>query len=92
MAFNRAQLVPLAGFDGDGPRLWSYKTQDAYSLVVDAVDYFLTAIDDLKLGDWVIVHSETDAAAGSSVVDLSAIISNDGVTIRLGTTEIDLGT
>ena len=91
MALNQENLVPLAGFDGDGPRLWSYKTPDALT-DLEGADYFLLSIGDLKIGDWIVGHTEIDAAAGSSTVDLYVVITNDGSTISVGGTQVDLGT
>ena len=79
MAFDRANLIRIGGANSGGKALWMYASSaDAYAAIV-AADYFLDAINELKLGDKIIVQ---DSAA---VQTLSFVGANTGTSITLAT-------
>lgn len=55
MAFLRANLARASSSGNtDAPAIWTYKTDDAHA-DVDTEDYFIDAINEIKLGDIIYV-------------------------------------
>jgi hypothetical protein len=79
MAFSRDGLTRLGGANSDAGAMWLYYTADAYTLVDDA-DYFLSAINEMKKNDAVIVVSAT---GGTAVCRLTYVAANTGTSITL---------
>ena len=91
--FIASYLSPACGFDGEGPRIWTFKTDDPLATVQGA-NYFNNASRTLNIGDFIVVQTDIDAAFGSSVVDILAVRDIDGagvVTVTPAASEITLG-
>ena len=79
MAFSRSGLAKLGTANSDAGTMWLYSsTADAYA-AIGAADYFLEAINEMKLGDRIIVRDS------ANVQTLSYVSSNDGTTIDIAT-------
>jgi hypothetical protein len=76
MAFSRAGLSRIGG-SGNSRPTWVYASTDAPATVAGA-DYFLEAINELAVGDVVLIV-DTDAPA----VTLSFVKTNTGTAIDL---------
>lgn len=74
MAFSRDGLQRIGGANSDSRAIWSYASADPAATVAGA-DYFIEAIDVLKVGDLLIIF---DTAV---VATVSFIKTNDGTTI-----------
>jgi hypothetical protein len=84
MAFIRTDLSLMASSGGNN--LWFYRTADAFA-AVDTVDYFLTAIDQLNLGDIVFVYA---GVGGTAEHGIAVINQNDGTNIDIpNVTDLD---
>jgi C4-dicarboxylate-specific signal transduction histidine kinase len=76
MAFSRDGLAKLGTANSDAGSAWLYKSADA-AAAVTASDYFLSAINEMKLLDVVYI---IDTAG---VVTISFVKTNNGTTIDL---------
>lgn len=76
MAFTRSSLYQV-GPGGNSPRLWMYSTADTVA-TVNTADYFLAAINELKVNDVLFVVSST---GGTPVVTINYVNSNTGTAI-----------
>lgn len=77
MAFVRTDLHVIGGQTGTAPKICSYTTTDAMT-VVRAADYFLDAIDILEVNDVILVVS---ASGGTPNLYWTYVNANDGATI-----------
>lgn len=77
MAFTRASLARLGTANSDAGALFIYKTADTVA-TVNTADYFLSAINELKLNDIILVISST---GGTPVVTVNYVNSNTGSAI-----------
>ncbi|MGI9251820.1 MAG: hypothetical protein ACR2PR_11620 [Pseudohongiellaceae bacterium] len=107
MTFVREQLHPACGFDSNnGPRIWSYKTQDEIGIaagdVMEAGVYFsgdflavppVGAADLLQAGDFIVVQGDAEMAPPGSQVSIIAVATVVGntVTTTTATGDLDLG-
>lgn len=84
MAFSRSGLARLGSANSDAGALWIYKTTDT-AATVNTADYFLDAIDEIKLNDVMILITDT---GGTPAVVISYVNANNGSTIDIadGTT------
>ena len=84
MAFSRDGLCRIGG-SGNGGSTWQYTSADAKT-VVDNVDYFLPAINELAIGDLIICKDTTTPTA--PVVTLTYIKTRTAtsITAAAGTT------
>lgn len=77
MAFSRSGLTKVGSGVGDAPSVWAYITADTIA-TVNTADYFLDAINEMKLYDTVIVTSSTGGTPAQSICYVNA---NNGTTI-----------
>lgn len=77
MAFARSGLARLGTANSDSGAFWMYKTADAIATVV-AADYFLLAINEIKLNDCILVTSST---GGTPALTFTYVNSNTGTAI-----------
>lgn len=77
MAFSRDGLARLGTANSDAGAIWMYKTADTIA-TVNTADYFLDAINEVKLNDVIFVVSST---GGTPVVTITYCNANDGSTI-----------
>lgn len=77
MAFNRDNLARLGTANSNAGALWMYKTADTIA-DVNTADYFLDAIDEIKLNDVIFVVSST---GGTPVVTITYCNANNGTAI-----------
>lgn len=77
MAFTKEDFHVIGGQTGNAPKLCSYTTTDAMT-VVRAADYFLDIIDILNVNDVVLVVS---ASGGTPLLYWTYVNANDGATI-----------
>lgn len=95
MAFTRKHLGRVSsGANGFSPTVWSYKTDDTHA-TVDTEDYFLDAINEIRLGDiiWVLVVTDLDVAAEAiatyghhlCTVNAAGVINMSAVTVGVVT-------
>lgn len=78
MAFSRAGLNRASsGGNTNAPVIWTYNTTDT-AATVQIEDYFLDAIKEIKLGDFMIQRTST---GGTPVVTLAYCNQNDGTNI-----------
>lgn len=71
MAFTRENLQ-LIGGNGNGPRIWSYKTDDAAG-TVDGAGYFNSAGDVLGLNDIIFRTTVTNLNASNEAFSTGGI-------------------
>lgn len=89
MAFQSKDLSVLAY--ANGFTLWHYTTIDLVT-DVDTADYFIEAIDMLRVGDIIIANADTDGTPKSGFYLVSF---NDGTTVdvndmtQVGTADFD---
>jgi hypothetical protein len=81
MAFDRSNLARMGGANTGAGSLWMYRSTDAYATIV-ATDYFLEAITEIKLNDYVLVVSAT---GGTPVATASYMKTNSGTSNKLAT-------
>lgn len=79
MSFTRNGLARLGGANSDAGSMWLYKSGADNYATISGTDYFLDAINELKLGDTMIV---VDSGAVQSI---TYVDSNDGSTIDIAT-------
>jgi hypothetical protein len=79
MAFDRQNLSRMGGANSGSRALWLYRSEDDDYATISGADYFLDAIDELKLGDWLGVEDS------GGVHSVSYIDSNDGTAIDIAT-------
>jgi len=77
MAFTRASLARVSGANSNAGAMWMYSTADTVA-TVNTVDYFLAAIDEIKLNDWLMIQSST---GGTPVLTINYCNSNTGAVI-----------
>jgi len=77
MAFARSGLTKIGSGTGDAPSMWSYTTADTVA-TVNTADYFLDAINEIKVNDVIIVASST---GGTPVLTINYCNSNTGSAI-----------
>jgi hypothetical protein len=77
MAFTRTSLARVSGANSGAGSMWMYSTADAIATVV-AADYFLEAINEIKLTDLIVVTSST---GGTPAITFTYVNANDGTTI-----------
>lgn len=77
MAFTRSSLARLGTANSDAGAMWIYSTADAMT-VVRAADYFLEAIDELKVNDVIVAITAT---GGTPNIYFTYVNANDGSTI-----------
>lgn len=77
MAFARSGLAKIASCAGDAPSIFAYTTADTIA-DVNTADYFLSAINEINLGDIIFVYSST---GGTPVMTITYCNANDGSTI-----------
>ena len=78
MAFNLQGLQRLGGgLSANAVAMWTYRSPDDAIAAIGATDYFLPAINIMKLGDTLTVVDST--GAGSDHV----VSTNDGTTIEV---------
>ncbi len=78
MAFSRAGLQRASsGGNTSAPVMWTYNTTDT-AAQVQVEDYFLDAINEIKLGDIMFQRTST---GGTPVVTISYCNQNDGTNI-----------
>lgn len=77
MAFSRDGLNKIASSPGDAPSIFAYTTADTIA-TVNTADYFLSAINEINLGDMIVVYSST---GGTPVMTITYCNANDGTTI-----------
>lgn len=77
MAFVRTDLHVVGGQTGNAPKICTYTTTDAMT-VVRAADYFLDAIEILDVNDVILVVS---ASGGTPNLYWTYVNANDGSTI-----------
>ena len=75
MAFDRDNLVRLGGANSGGKACWLYSSADDAAATINGSDYFLDAINELKLGDWILVNDS------SAVHTVTFVKTNNGTTI-----------
>lgn len=73
MAYSNENLSVLAY--SNSFTLWHYKTEDASTAVV-AADYFNDATDMLRVGDMILVNSDTSTTAKNGVLAVSSNASD----------------
>lgn len=86
MAFARSGLARLGTANSDAGATWMYKSADALATVA-ATDYFLEAIDEMKLGDLVLIYDTNLNAAAISFVKTN---SGTSIDIASGTAIADV--
>lgn len=79
MAFSRDNLVRIGGANSSSKALWMYASSTDNYAAISAADYFLSAINELKLGDKILIESS------GPVQTLTYIATNNGVTIDIAT-------
>lgn len=78
MAFERNQLAKVSSSaNTNANAVWMYTTTDAMT-VVRAADYFLTAINEIRLNDVIICVTATD---GTPVITIAYCNANSGTAI-----------
>ena len=84
MAFTRSSLARIGTANSDAGAVWIYKSEDAIG-VVRAANYFLGAVDEIKLNDILFLVTST---GGTPAVTISYCNSNTGTAIDItdGTT------
>ncbi len=96
MALNLEQLQGACGFDGAGPRIWTYKTQDSIGNLAGQIQeagYFDGASSVLAAGDFIIALTDADVADAGSLTSVLAVRSNVGgvVTVSPAANDLSLG-
>lgn len=71
MAFNRDYLSCIGG-SGNGPRIWSYKTDDAAG-TVDGATYWAAAGDVLRLNDLIYRVTVTNLGASNEAFSTAGL-------------------
>ena len=84
MAFSRDGLCRIGG-SGDGGSTWQYTSADAKTDVDDA-DYFLDAINELKLGDLIICKDTSTPATPVVTITYIKAKTATSITAAAGTT------
>lgn len=79
MAFSRDGLSKIGGQNSDAFAVWAYKTADTIA-TVNTADYFLSAINEINLGDMILVYSST---GGTPVMTIAYVNANNGTTIDI---------
>jgi|TARA_B100000513_G_scaffold140765_1_gene64213 hypothetical protein len=84
MAFTRSSLARIGTANSDAGAVWIYKSADAIG-TVRAANYFLGAVDEIKLNDILFLVTST---GGTPAVTISYCNSNTGTAIDItdGTT------
>lgn len=77
MAFNRDNLARFGSANTNASAMWVYNTADTIA-DVNTADYFLSAINEIRLNDIIFVVSST---GGTPVVTITYCNANDGTTI-----------
>lgn len=77
MAFNRDYLARIGSANTNANAIWMYTTADTIA-DVNTADYFLEAIDEIRLNDVIFVVSST---GGTPVATITYCNANDGSTI-----------
>jgi hypothetical protein len=77
MAFSRSGLARLGSSNSDAGAVWVYKTADTVA-TVNTADYFLPAINEIKLNDIIFVTSST---GGTPVITINYCNANNGTSI-----------
>lgn len=77
MAFTRDSLARIGSANSNAGGMWLYKTADTIA-TVNTADYFLAAINEIKLNDVIFVTSST---GGTPVVSIAYCNGNDGSAI-----------
>lgn len=77
MAFNRDNLARIGSANTNANALWIYNTADTIA-DVNTADYFLSAINEIRLNDIIFVVSST---GGTPAVTITYCNANDGSTI-----------
>jgi hypothetical protein len=86
MPFDKSQLA-LTRFNGQGPRFWSYNTNDSAGFV-KGVGYFNLAAQWLSVGDWVFVESGDGSL--TSMCFIMVVTGNSGGVVALSGKTIDV--
>tara|TARA_R110000803_G_scaffold4908_3_gene16305 strand:+ start:1925 stop:2185 length:261 start_codon:yes stop_codon:yes gene_type:complete len=84
MSFYRTGLCRIGG-SGTGGSTWQYTAADAKT-VVDNVDYFLAAINELSIGDLIICKDTTDPAVPIVTITYIKTQSATSIQAAAGTT------
>lgn len=79
MAFERDGLQRIGGANSDSLAVWSYASSVDAAAAITAADYFLEAIDVLKVGDIVNIYDS------ASALTISYVATNTGTSISLAT-------
>ncbi len=77
MAFLRTGLSRVSGANSDAGTMWMYSTADAIATVI-AADYFLDAINEIKLNDVIWAITST---GGTPAVTITYVNANTGTAI-----------
>ena len=77
MAFARSGLARLGSHSTDAGALWLYRTTDT-AATVNTADYFLSAINEINVGDVIFSMSAT---GGTPVLTVTYCSSNTGSAI-----------
>ncbi len=79
MAFTRSSLARIGTANSDAGAVWIYKSADAIG-TVRAANYFLDAVDEIKLNDVIFLVTST---GGTPAVHISYCNSNTGSAIDI---------
>jgi hypothetical protein len=77
MAFDRSNLARLGSNNTGAGGLWLYRTTDT-AATVNTADYFLSAINELPVGDIIFSMSAT---GGTPVLTLTYVSGNTGTAV-----------
>lgn len=77
MAFSRNGLSRVSGANSDAGTMWMYSTTDAIATVI-AANYFLNAINEIKLNDVIWAITST---GGTPAITITYVNSNTGSAI-----------
>ena len=77
MAFERDGLQRIGGANSDSLAVWCYASSADAAAAITGTDYFLEAIDVLKVGDCLFIYDS------ASSVTISFVKTNTGTSIDL---------